>query len=81
VRSRSGELLAIGGLITEDKTSTVQKTPLLGDIPVLGYFFRSEKDEVNRSVFVIYILPHAEYVYEGTESITRKIEKLFKKCF
>jgi general secretion pathway protein D len=81
VRSRSGELLAIGGLITEDKITTVQKTPLLGDIPLLGYFFRSEKDEVNRSVFVIYILPHAEYVSKGTESIAGKIEKLFKKFF
>jgi general secretion pathway protein D len=81
VRSRSGELLAIGGLITEDKTSTMQKTPLLGDIPVLGAFFRSEKDEMNRSVFVIYILPHAEYLYKGTESVARRMEKLFRKFF
>ena len=81
VRSQSGRLLAIGGLITEDKITTVQKTPFLGDIPLFGYFFRSEKDEVNRSVFVIYILPHAEYLYESEESISRKIEKLFNKYF
>lgn len=39
---KSGDTLAVGGLIDEDKTNTVTKVPLLGDIPVLGRLFRHE---------------------------------------
>jgi type II secretory pathway component GspD/PulD (secretin) len=81
VRSPSGEPIAIGGLITEDKTTTVQKVPVLGSIPLLGYFFQSEKDEISRSEFVIYILPSAEYLYTDQESIDRRIEELYTEYF
>ena len=38
---RSGEAASIGGLIREDESNTVNKVPLLGDIPLLGYLFKS----------------------------------------
>ena len=34
------------------------KTPLLGDIPVLGFFFRNSKKETEKSELVITITPH-----------------------
>lgn len=37
---RSGETAAIGGLIRETESSTENKIPLLGDIPILGYLFK-----------------------------------------
>jgi general secretion pathway protein D len=38
---RAGESVIIGGLIADDERKTVQKVPLLGDIPAVGYLFSS----------------------------------------
>jgi general secretion pathway protein D len=42
IRLKSGESSLLAGLIRRDKTKGVTKTPLLGDIPLLGRLFRSE---------------------------------------
>lgn len=51
----------IGGLISRDDTVQVDKVPLLGDIPLLGYLFRSTQTEkVKREVIIVltpYVLP------------------------
>ena len=41
VRLRNGETMVIGGLIDSDESRSLAKIPFLGDIPVLGAFFRS----------------------------------------
>ena len=41
VRIRSGETIAIGGLIKEAKIHKETKVPLLGDIPVVGWLFKN----------------------------------------
>jgi len=43
VQLEDGELLILGGLIDEKVLNLEQKVPLLGDIPVLGWLFRSSK--------------------------------------
>ena len=50
-----GEVIALGGLIADDETKTIQKVPLLGDIPLLGSLFRYKsvvKDKKNLMVFL-----------------------------
>jgi general secretion pathway protein D len=42
IRLKSGESSLLAGLIRRDQTKGVTKTPLLGDIPLLGRLFRSE---------------------------------------
>ncbi len=42
IRLKSGESSLLAGLIRRDKTKGVTKTPVLGDIPLLGRLFRSE---------------------------------------
>lgn len=37
----SGETVVVGGLLDKSVTDSVDKVPVLGDIPVLGYLFRS----------------------------------------
>lgn len=46
VSVRSGETVALGGLVTSTVQKTVTKVPVLGDIPLIGFFFRhtNEKD-------------------------------------
>lgn len=52
---RSGEAASIGGLIREDETETVTKVPLLGDIPLLGYLFKSVQKTKGRTELTIFI--------------------------
>ncbi len=81
VRSPSGEPIVIGGLITEENGTTIQKIPVLGDIPLLGYLFQSRKETVDRSEFVIYIVPYAEFPEIEEVSIDMRMERLYYKYF
>ena len=50
-----GQVVVLGGLIGDDESTTVQKVPLLGDIPLLGSLFRYKrtvKDKKNLMVFI-----------------------------
>lgn len=57
VRIKDGETLVIGGMIREDETKQVGKIPVLGDLPGVGFFFRSTTTEKNKSELVIMITP------------------------
>jgi general secretion pathway protein D len=53
VQLEDGELLVLGGLIDDKVIDTVQKVPLLGDIPILGALFRSTtKSKVKQTLMV-----------------------------
>jgi len=55
VMVEDGGIIVLGGLITDDENETVQKVPLLGDIPLLGYLFRYKsvaKEKTNLMVFI-----------------------------
>ena len=52
---RNGDTAVLGGLIREQESERVSKVPLLGDIPVLGWLFKSntrDKDKINLMVFL-----------------------------
>jgi len=57
VSVKSGEILVLGGLIEEDEQISLQKVPLLGDIPGLGRLFRSEARSKVKTNLVIFIRP------------------------
>ena len=50
-------IAVIGGLITESETETVNKLPILGDIPVLGFFFKHTQTTTLRESLFIFITP------------------------
>lgn len=55
VRLASGDMLTIGGLIDKEESHTFRKVPILGDIPILGYLFRSSSKSVEESEIIIII--------------------------
>lgn len=57
VRMLSGQPLVIGGLKEDDRSNNISKTPILGDIPLLGLLFRSVSTQINHTEFTIYIVP------------------------
>ncbi len=57
VKARSGQLIVIGGLMRETRREQDHKTPLLGDIPLLGKLFRSERNQSKTVELVILLRP------------------------
>lgn len=75
IRIKDGETLVIGGLIQESETKTADKPPILGDIPGLGWFFRSTGNAKEKAELVIMITPH---IIKDSEDLveTNEIEAL-----
>ncbi len=55
VRLRDGETMVIGGLIGSEESRTMSKIPFLGDLPILGSFFRSVKNSKTDSEIMIFL--------------------------
>ncbi len=53
----NGGTVVIGGIFTQEDTTTVNKVPLLGDIPVLGHLFKNNTRSSNRTELLIFITP------------------------
>jgi MSHA biogenesis protein MshL len=57
IRAGSGEIVIIGGLMQTLTTDQESKTPLLGDVPVLGNLFKSVRRVQSKKELVILIRP------------------------
>jgi len=58
VELRPGQTLAIGGLMDNSLTKDVDKIPILGDIPILGYFFKSTGMRQNMTELLVLVTPY-----------------------
>jgi general secretion pathway protein D len=52
-----GQIMAIGGLLDDNERRTIEKVPLLGDIPVLGELFRSRTKSRGKTNLMVFIRP------------------------
>jgi general secretion pathway protein D len=71
VAVRTGTTIAIGGLIRETVDDTVQKIPVLGDIPLLGYLFSSTSKRKVKRELMIFLTPYVAYSQADLEEITQ----------
>ena len=58
VTVRSGSTMVIGGLMDSSETKTVNKFPLLGNIPILGEFFKYTSKSKDKQELIILITPY-----------------------
>ena len=54
----SGESFALAGLLQHTSEQDISKVPLLGDIPILGALFRSDRFQRNETELVIIVTPY-----------------------
>ena len=57
VAVQSGQTVVLGGLASNSDITSKSKIPLLGDIPLLGWFFRSTSVSKSRNEIVIFLTP------------------------
>jgi type II secretory pathway component GspD/PulD (secretin) len=68
--AQDGQTVVIGGLIQELKNKTREGIPFLKDIPLLGYFFGSSRDQFERRELVILLTPHVLRNLQDTNTIS-----------
>ncbi|MBU4582789.1 MAG: type II secretion system secretin GspD, partial [Proteobacteria bacterium] len=68
---KSGETVVIGGMIQDDSSEGTYKVPLLGDIPLLGWLFKSRAKSNQRTNLFVFITPR---IIEQPED-ARKIQE------
>lgn len=57
VMVNDGQMIVLGGLMDERTVESESKVPLLGDIPLLGYLFKSTSTDVQKRNLMVFIKP------------------------
>ncbi|MBI4844955.1 MAG: hypothetical protein HY810_00510 [Candidatus Omnitrophica bacterium] len=79
---KDSDTVILGGLIKDQKKKVINKVPILGDIPVLGLFFRNDETEDVKQELVVFITPHIIAASGSNEVLkyeARRIEELTKR--
>jgi len=73
--------LVMGGLVNDNPKSSYTKVPVLGDIPVLGYAFRSEDKSLSKDNLLIFITPTilSDSDFQPTETSFLKSQPVVEK--
>jgi general secretion pathway protein D len=53
-----GRIIVLGGLIQDSIQVSIDKVPVLGDIPLIGHLFRSEKRNRMKTNLMVFLRPH-----------------------
>jgi type II secretory pathway component GspD/PulD (secretin) len=57
VRVKDGETIIIGGLLSDNERISLQKIPILGDIPIIGALFRNKSTTIDSTEVVFMVTP------------------------
>ncbi len=73
------QTVVIGGLIQDKSTNDTTKVPLLGDIPFLGWLFKSSKDRNQKTNLLVFITPYIIEDLHGLDELKKKKELEFEE--
>ncbi len=63
---KSGDTLAIGGLLQDEVTKTRNKVPIMGDIPIVGYLFQEHLNARTKRNLLVFVTPTIIDQHYGT---------------
>ena len=76
VRVEDGQTVILAGLLSEEKTTTISKFPILGDIPVLGLLFQNKHEEITKTNLIIEVVPR---IIHNPEDISKYMSTLGRR--
>lgn len=76
---QSGHTAVIGGMVTESETERINKFPVLGDIPVLDFFFKNKSRAKQNETLLIFITPRILRDRDDLERIVKAEDLLRQK--
>ena len=74
---QDGETAVLGGLIRSEQNETVQKIPILGDIPLVGLAFRSKSVDKKKVELLVLLTPHVVSDAEKLRRQSRHVQDKF----
>ncbi|MFC1670795.1 secretin N-terminal domain-containing protein, partial [Spirochaetota bacterium] len=74
-----GKTIVVGGLIRNNKIVQETKVPVLGDIPILGWFFKHKTVEYKKTNLLVFITPHIVTKLKKLESITQQKKNIQRR--
>ena len=75
VSVQDGQTIVLGGIIQNTERNTIQKVPLLGDVPLLGNLFRSSTKTHNQTELMVFLTPHIVHSNADAQKIREDITK------
>ena len=66
------QIVVLGGLIQDSVNNVQNKTPLLGDIPLLGALFRYETRQRSKTNLMVFIRPYIMYQADAAQQLSRE---------
>jgi general secretion pathway protein D len=72
VAVESGQMVIIGGLIQDNRASITSKVPCIGNIPGLGWLFKTFSGKKDKTNLLVFITPHIIRSSEDMEKATAK---------
>jgi len=74
-----GQVVVLGGLITDEFTDGTQKVPLAGDLPILGALFRYDNRKRTKTNLMVFLKPTVVRSAHGAEALTQDRYDYLKK--
>ena len=75
---KDSQTVTVGGLISDQERNSISKVPVLGDIPIIGWFFKTKSKTKRKTSLAIFLTPHIIREPEDLESMTirKNVERL-----
>jgi general secretion pathway protein D len=73
---RNGDTAVLGGLMKEDDVENITKVPLLGDIPIIGWLFKSRSSSKEKTNMLIFLTPKiVRTATDSNELLSQKLDQ------
>ncbi|GAB6076706.1 type II secretion system secretin GspD [Desulfurobacterium crinifex] len=76
---QDGQTLVIGGLIKNKKLTTVERVPVLGNLPVIGNLFRKTGHQIEKTNLLVFITPKVVRNKEEENALTIEKVNLYRE--
>lgn len=71
-----GDTVVLGGLVRDKTSEVINKIPLLGDIPILGWLFKSRSSSIEKTNLMLFITPK---IMRQPENVRMVLDKKLKE--
>ncbi|HLP75438.1 MAG TPA: secretin N-terminal domain-containing protein, partial [Candidatus Paceibacterota bacterium] len=75
LRARDGQTLVLGGIIQRQISDTLHKTPILGDIPGLGWAFKKKDKTTHEVELMVFLRPKVVRTDLEAEELMKEVDK------
>ncbi|MCP4295821.1 MAG: hypothetical protein GY786_09465, partial [Proteobacteria bacterium] len=76
----SGETVVLGGLISDEITQVENKTPCLGDIPIMGWLFKVKQTKTTKTNLMIFLSPTVVRTQQELSDLTKRSTDEIRKA-